>query len=43
MALRVGQLCGNGPEIWLNLQAKYDLAQARARSGADLARISHSR
>jgi addiction module HigA family antidote len=36
MALRLGRLCGNGPEIWLNLQAQYDLAQARARSGAEL-------
>jgi addiction module HigA family antidote len=33
MALRLGRLCGNGPEIWLNLQAQYDLALARARSG----------
>ena len=36
MALRLGRLCGNGPEIWLNLQAQYDLARARARSGAEL-------
>jgi antitoxin HigA-1 len=36
MALRLGRLCGNGPEIWLNLQTQYDLAQARARSGAEL-------
>lgn len=25
MALRLGKLCGNGPELWLNLQARYDL------------------
>lgn len=36
MALRLGRLCGNGPEIWLSLQAQYDLAQARAGSGAEL-------
>jgi plasmid maintenance system antidote protein VapI len=36
MALRLGRLCANGPEIWLNLQAQFDLAQARARSGAEL-------
>ena len=36
MALRLGRLCGNGPEIWLNLQAQYDLALARARSAAQL-------
>ena len=34
MALRLGRLCGNGPEIWLNLQAQYDLALARERSAA---------
>jgi addiction module HigA family antidote len=36
MALRLGRLCGNGPEIWLNLQTQYDLAQARARSTAEV-------
>jgi addiction module HigA family antidote len=36
MALRLGRLCANGPEIWLNLQAQYDLAKARARSGAEV-------
>ena len=36
IALRLGRLCGNGPEIWLNLQSQYDLAQARARSGAKM-------
>jgi antitoxin HigA-1 len=25
MALRLGKLCGNGPELWLALQTKYDL------------------
>ncbi len=25
MASRLGKLCGNGPELWLNLQARYDL------------------
>ncbi len=27
MALRLGKLCGNGPELWLNLQARYDVAR----------------
>lgn len=36
MALRLGRLCGNGPEIWLNLQAQYDLALARERSGTEV-------
>ena len=31
MALRVGKFCGNGPEVWLRLQAAYDLWHA-ARS-----------
>jgi addiction module HigA family antidote len=28
MALRLGKLCGNGPDLWLNLQKRYDLHQA---------------
>ena len=28
MALRLGKLCGNGPELWLNLQRAYDLWKA---------------
>ena len=27
MALRLGKLCGNGPDLWLALQARYDLAR----------------
>jgi antitoxin HigA-1 len=34
MALRLGRLLGNGPEIWLRLQGSYDLAtQAEALAG----------
>ncbi len=34
MALRLGRLLGNGPEIWLRLQGAYDLAvQAEAMAG----------
>ena len=29
MALRLGKLCGNGPDLWLNLQKRYDLHQAQ--------------
>ena len=25
MALRLGKLCANGPELWLALQSRYDL------------------
>lgn len=28
MALRLGKLCGNGPDLWLNLQRRYDLHRA---------------
>lgn len=27
-ALRLGRYLGNGPELWINLQARYDLAVA---------------
>ena len=29
MAVRLGKLCGNGPEIWAELQSRYDVWQAR--------------
>jgi antitoxin HigA-1 len=25
MAVRLGKFCGNGPELWLRMQAAYDL------------------
>jgi antitoxin HigA-1 len=33
MALRLGKLCGNGPELWLNLQKRYDLHRAQQKLG----------
>jgi antitoxin HigA-1 len=33
MALRIGKMCGNGPEIWLNLQKRYDLQLAEKELG----------
>lgn len=39
MALRLGKLCGNGPELWQNMQAAYDLRLAREALGDDLDRI----
>jgi addiction module HigA family antidote len=33
MALRLGKLCGSGPELWLNLQKRYDLQRAEQRLG----------
>lgn len=31
MALRLGALLGNGAQLWLDMQTKYDLWQAEAR------------
>jgi len=36
MALRIGKLCGNGPNIWLAMQRAYDLEQAKKQIGAEL-------
>jgi len=33
MALRLGKLCGNGPDLWLNLQKRYDLRRAEQELG----------
>jgi addiction module HigA family antidote len=39
MALRLGKLCGNGPELWLRMQMAHDLWRAERTIRADLARI----
>lgn len=39
MALRLGKLCGNGPELWLNLQGIFDLERLRRERGAEIAAI----
>jgi addiction module HigA family antidote len=31
MAVRLGKLCGDGPEIWLAMQTKRDLWEARRK------------
>ena len=33
MALRLGKMCGNGPDIGLNLQKRYDLQIAEKEMG----------
>lgn len=39
MALRIGRLAGNGPEIWLRMQNAYDLWHASRSLGKDLEAI----
>jgi antitoxin HigA-1 len=39
MALRLGKLCGNGPELWLNLQIRYDLDRLSRAKRAEIAAI----
>jgi len=39
MALRLGKLFGNGPEIWLAMQAQHDLWEARQRLAGAIAAI----
>jgi len=39
MALRLGKLCGNGPDLWLNLQKRYDLHLARQKLGETIRKI----
>jgi plasmid maintenance system antidote protein VapI len=39
MALRLGKLCGNGPDLWINLQRAYDLELAGRRLAGKLKKI----
>jgi addiction module HigA family antidote len=39
MALRLGKLCGNGPDLWLNLQKRYDLQRAERALGKKIKSI----
>ena len=39
MALRLGKLCGNGPDLWLNLQKRYDLQRAQEELGKKIKAI----
>jgi addiction module HigA family antidote len=36
MALRLGKLCGNGPELWLALQARFDLERLRQTKHSEI-------
>ena len=39
MALRLGRLFGNGPELWLNMQSNYDLETIGRAMAREIARI----
>jgi addiction module HigA family antidote len=39
MALRLGKLLGNGPDLWLNLQRKHDLHAAERDLAKEIAKI----
>ncbi len=39
IALRLAQLFGTSAEFWVNLQAQYDLEQARAAAGRQIADV----
>jgi antitoxin HigA-1 len=39
MALRLGKFCGNGPDLWLRMQATYDLWHARRNLAQEIDRI----
>jgi addiction module HigA family antidote len=39
MALRLGKLLGNGPELWISLQRKFDLHRAERELAAELKKI----
>jgi addiction module HigA family antidote len=39
MALRLGKLCGNGPELWLSLQSRHDLDRLRKAKETEIAAI----
>jgi antitoxin HigA-1 len=39
MALRLGKLLGNGPELWVNLQSSFDLRTAEAELATVIEKI----
>jgi len=39
MALRLGKLCGNGPELWINMQRAYDLVVTERELAKEIAKI----
>jgi addiction module HigA family antidote len=41
MALRLGKLFGNGPELWLNMQSNYDIETLSTKMKKELDAIPH--
>jgi addiction module HigA family antidote len=39
MAVRIGKFCGNGPDLWLNMQTAYDLWHAKRALKKEIAKI----
>jgi antitoxin HigA-1 len=39
MALRIGKLCGNGPDLWMNMQRAYDLDVAEKELAREIEKI----
>lgn len=39
MAMRLGKYCGNGAEVWLNMQSAHDLWKARHALADEVAEI----
>lgn len=39
MAIRIGKLCGNGPDLWMNLQRDFDLWKAQEAIGKEVEKI----
>ncbi|MBF0563168.1 MAG: HigA family addiction module antidote protein [Alphaproteobacteria bacterium] len=36
MALKLGKLCGNGPDLWIRLQARWDLEKVGRERRAEI-------
>lgn len=39
MAILLGEFCGNGPELWANMQSAYDIWQAKKRMRAKVRNV----
>jgi addiction module HigA family antidote len=39
MALKLGKLCGNGPDLWMRLQARWDLERLVREKAAEIAAV----